>query len=269
MPANAPLDLAAFAAERGWRYEPTAPPPMIDGAVFGALLDAVVTDHVIATGAIPFEVGNVAGRVGGTRHEKFRTFDVTVTRRTLRRSDNGYVSIRLPRALPHFVVDAHANGASLPMPVHATQRVTLEGDFDQHFALYAPAGYERDALYLFTPDIMALLIDASGDLDVEVIGNRLTIYSPHLFDLRDAAVWERLEQLVSLLGAKAIGQAANYSDPRAAGTDSNVAPAGRRLDQGFLSRGGVKWSLVWIAAIVIVTLIITIGGSVGALFLGM
>jgi hypothetical protein len=263
------LDLPAFAAERGWRYEPTAPPPMIEGAVFGALLEAVVTDHVLVPGPIPFEVGNVAGQVGGTRSEEFGTVKVTMTRRTLRRSDNGYVSIRLPRALPHFVVDATANGASLPIPVDAKQRVSLEGDFDRHFALYAPAGYERDALYLFTPDVMALLIDESGDLDVEVIGNRLTIYSPHLFDLRDAAVWVRLEQLVALLGAKAIAQAENYSDPRAAGTDSNVAPAGRRLDQGFLSRGGVKRSLVFIVIAVVVTLIITIGGSVGALLLGL
>jgi len=269
MTASEPLDLAAYAVERGWRYEPIAPPPTIEGAVFGALLDATVTDHVMVPGPIPFEVGNVAGRVGGTRTEQFGKVKVTMTRRTLRRSDNGYVSIRLPRALPHFVVDARANGASLPMPVARKQRVSLEGDFDRHFALYAPAGYERDALYLFTPDIMGLLIDESGDLDVEVIGSRLTIYSPHLFDFRDQAVWERLEQLVQLLGAKAIGQAANYSDPRAAGTDDNVAPAGRRLDQGFLTRSAVKRSLVLIVAIVSVTLIITIAGSAGSFWLGM
>lgn len=263
------IDLAAFAAERGWRYEPTAPPPMIEGAVFGALLDAVVTDHVVATGSIPFEVGNVAGQVGGTRTEQFGTVRVTMTRRTHRRSDHGYLSIRLPRALPHFVVDAHANGTSLPIPVARPQRVSLEGDFDTHFALYAPAGYERDALYLFTPDVMALLIDETGDLDVEVIGNRLTIYSPHLFDLHNSAVWDRLEQIVRLLGAKAIDQAENYSDPRAAGTDSNVAPAGRRLDQGFLSRNGVRWSLVLIVAIVVLTLVITVAGIFGSFALGM
>jgi hypothetical protein len=268
MTASERLDLAAFAAGRGWRYERIAPPPTVEGAVFGALLDATVTDHVLAPGPIPFEVGNVAGRVGGTRTEQFGKVKVTMTRRTQRRSDNGYVSIRLPKALPHFVVDASANGASLPMPVARKQRVSLEGDFDRHFALYAPAGYERDALYLFTPDIMALLIDESGDLDVEVIGTRLTIYSPHLFDLRDRAVWERIEQLVRLLGAKAIGQAANYSDPRAAGTGDNVAPAGRRLDQGFLTRGSVKRSLVLIVVLVVLTLVITIGASAGSFLLG-
>ncbi len=242
---------------------------MIEGAVFGALLDAVVTDNVVATGSIPFEVGNVEGQVGGTRTEQFGKVRVTMTRRTRHRSDHGYVSIRLPRALPHFVVDAHANGTSLPIPISRRQRVSLEGDFDQHFALYAPAGYERDALYLFTPDVMALLIDETGDLDVEVIGDRLTIYSPHLFDLRNPVVWDRLEQIVRLLGAKAIDQAQNYSDPRAAGTDNNVTPGGRRLDQGFLSRNGVLWSLVLIVAIVVVTLVITLAGIVGSFWLGM
>jgi hypothetical protein len=263
------LDLPAFVAERGWRYEPSAPPPTIDGAVFGALLNAAVTDHVVAEGAIPFEVGNVAGRVGGTRTEQFGKVKVTMTRRTTRHSDHGYLSIRLPRSLPHFVVDAHANGSSLPIPLEARNRVSLEGDFDEHFALYAPTGYERDALYLFTPDVMALLIDETGDLDVEVIGDRLTVYSPEPFDLRNAAVWQRLEQIVRLLGAKAIDQAEYYSDPRAAGTDHNVAPAGRRLDQGFLSRNGVRWGLVLIVVIVVLSLLITIAGMVGSFLLGM
>lgn len=71
------------------------------------------------------------------------------------------------------------------------------------------------------------------------------------------------------LGAKAIDQAENYSDPRAAGTDSNVAPAGRRLDQGFLSRNGVRWSLVLIVAIIVLSLIITIAGIFGSFALGM
>jgi hypothetical protein len=223
----------------------------------------------VADGAIPFEVGNVAGRVGGTRTEQFGKVKVTMTRRTTRTSDHGYLSIRLPRSLPHFVVDAHANGSSLPIPLEARNRVSLEGDFDEHFALYAPTGYERDALYLFTPDVMALLIDETGDLDVEVIGDRLTVYSPALFDLRDSAVWQRLEQIVRLLGAKAIDQAENYSDPRAAGTGDNVAPAGRRLDQGFLSRSGVRWGLVLIVVIVVLSLIITLAGIVGSFLLGM
>jgi hypothetical protein len=263
------LDLPAYVAERGWRHEPTAPPPTIEGAVFGALLEAVVTDRVVATGAIPFEVGNVAGRVGGTRTEQFGKVRVTMTQRTNRHSDHGYLSIQLPRSLPHFVVDAHANGRSLPLPLKPKNRVSLEGDFDDHFALYAPTGYERDALYLFTPDVMALLIDETGDLDVEVIGDRLTIYAPGLFDLRNRAVWERLEQIVRLLGGKAIDQAENYSDPRAAGTDSNVAPEGRRLDQGFLSRNGVRLGLVLIVVIVVLSLIITIAGMVGSVYLGL
>jgi hypothetical protein len=207
--------------------------------------------------------------VGGTRTEQFGKVRVRMTRRTSRHSDHGYLSIRLPRSLPHFVVDAHANGRSLPLPLKPKNRVSLEGDFDDHFALYAPTGYARDALYLFTPDVMALLIDETGDLDVEVIGDRLTIYAPALFDLRNPAVWERLEQIVRLFGAKAIDQAENYSDPRAAGTDSNVAPAARRLEQGFLSRASVHRWWVLIVAIVVGSIFVTIAGMVGSVLLGL
>ena len=43
-----------------------------------------------------------------------------------------------------------------------TQVLSLEGDFDRYFTLYCPKEYERDALYVFTPDLMALLDRRGG-----------------------------------------------------------------------------------------------------------
>ena len=72
----------------------------------------------------------------------------------------GYLAVRLQRKLPQFVLDSSRNDdgkySNLPMPIAGGQRLSLEGDFDQHFALHSPRGYERDALYIFTPDLMAL-----------------------------------------------------------------------------------------------------------------
>ena len=254
-------DLAAFAASRGWRYEPVAPPPPIEGAVFGALLDASVTDHVVASGDIPFEVGNVSGRVGGSSTQQFGDMTVKTFVATPRQGTYGYLSIHLPTPLPHMVLDAVANDrggrSSLPFAISGGQRVSLEGDFDRHFSLFAPAGYERDALYLFTPDVMALLIDETGDLDVELVGERLTVFSPTPFDLRDPAVWERLEQIVKVLGGKAIRQSDRYRDERAeAGT---IAAPGLRLQQGPLSRRGIITTFLLIGGITAVVFVTFVG----------
>jgi hypothetical protein len=240
-----PLDPATEAARRGWTHEAESPPPAIVGAVFGAISGGEVTDLVVApaTGQLPaFEFGNLSGRLGGSRTEQYGTIKVTMNLDSPVAIDYGFVSIRLPRPMPHFVVDALTNDASgrssLPVRIDGRQRVSLEGDADRHFALYAPDGYERDALYLFTPDIMALLIDETGDYDVELSEDRLTVFSPAQWNLEDPATWARIEDLVRILGGKAARQAARYRDERAAPGET-VAVGGRRLDQGMLSRRGV------------------------------
>ena len=82
--------------------------------------------------------------------------------------------------LPHIVLDSTGNnsvfGSNLPVTFDADQLLGLEGDFDRHFSLYCPADYERDALYLFTPDIMARFIDNAAVLDVEIVDDWLFLY---------------------------------------------------------------------------------------------
>jgi hypothetical protein len=255
-------DPAAEAAARGWTHVAAAPPPPVSGAVFGAISGAEVTDLVAApgVGASPaFEFGNLSGRLGGSRTEKYGTVQVTMNLDSLIGVDYGFLSIRLPRAMPHFVVDAAPNDdphrSSLPIRIDGAQRVSLEGDADTHFSLFAPRGYERDALYLFTPDVMALLIDETGDYDVELADDRITVFSPNPWDLRDPATWARIESLVQVLGGKAARQASRYRDERAAEGEA-VAVQGRRLDQGVLSRRGVGVG-------VIVALIVALGLTAG------
>jgi hypothetical protein len=85
-----------------------------------------------------------------------------VVRKRARRSGWTYVAVTLPEPLPHVVLDARANdghGRDLPATVRRGQRLSLEGDFDRSFRLYVPDDYERDALFLLTPDVMAALVD--------------------------------------------------------------------------------------------------------------
>lgn len=57
--------------------------------------------------------------------------------------------------------------------------VNLEGDFASYFTLYSSEYNQVAAREVFTPDIMALMEDASKHYSVETVGNRVYIYANH------------------------------------------------------------------------------------------
>src|SRR5690606_7535742 len=92
----------------------------------------------------------------------------------------GFLAVGLDRRLPHMVLDSRANNrmlglSNLPAGFRRDQILSLEGDFDRYFTLYCPKEYERDALYVFTPDLMALLIDEAAPYDVEVVDHWMLV----------------------------------------------------------------------------------------------
>ncbi len=239
-------DKAAFAAANGWQYEPSAPAPSFQGSIFGFLLDATVTDR-FARAAGDFEVGVVTGRVGGGQDYAGTGGAVRVSFSTNQVMTFGYLAVKLERKLPQFVLDATRNDdgrySNLPMPIAAGQRLSLEGDFDQHFALHSPHGYERDALYIFTPDLMALLIDEAGDFDVEIIDEWFFVYARAGWDLSNGTLWRRLDRIRQVVGAKAITRTDLYANER----DPAAIAQGSRLRMGFFSgrsKIGLKLALI-------------------------
>lgn len=139
-----------------------------------------------------------------------------------------YMELALPRRLPHLMIDARGNG-SLRQMLPGTQRLSLEGDFDRRFSVYAPEGYERDALELLTPDVMACLIDHGRRWDVEIVDDRLVVASHRFRRASDRAEYTAMLYFSELLGEELGHQADTYSDPRAAHPRSQVAAAGTRL----------------------------------------
>jgi hypothetical protein len=256
---NALPDLTAFADSNGLRYEPTAAAPPHGGALFEYLQQASVSDRFTSSDG-RIEVGNIEGTVGGSQSRTDGNVTTTVSYGTSSRRSYGYLAVRLDRALPHLVLDATRNdrtfGSSIPMPIASGQTLSLEGDFDRHFTLHCPNGYERDALYVFAPDLMALLIDETGDLDVEIVDDMLFVYANAPFDLADAAVWARLDRIRSVVGSKTLRQTTRYTDDRAP-VDGTVGEDGRRLQQGFLGAapkkgfGKLGWIVVGGFAVVI------------------
>lgn len=149
--------------------------------------------------------------------------------------DYGYVHIKLPRRLPHMVLDARQNNifgkfTNLPDFYSSKQKLSLEGDFDEHFTLYAPKEYEQDALYVFSPDIMQLLIDESSGYDVEVVDNDLYLYTTGTFKLDDPKTLERLFRLADKIYQELGEQTDYYADDRVGNRQLNIVAApGRRL----------------------------------------
>jgi hypothetical protein len=181
--------LVRFAEANGMTY---LPGPMSDGQFGSARRYFDLTRVMRPTAAPGVEFGN---------HEI-----VTAGRRQGSPRFGGYAMIRLAHDMPHIRVIARRGivrrALTMMSRPEREQRLSLEGDFDRHYALYCPAGSERDALYLFTPDILALLIDRVRGLDIEVVGDRLLLTSYDDVVTRDPERWRDVIEATTALVAK-------------------------------------------------------------------
>lgn len=237
--------LHRFADANGMQWHPWVSDPALPGMIFGHGTERASRDVVRTRNPRPTEYANYRYTTGSGKSKQTHEW--------------GYVAMRLDAPLPHIVLDATGNnglfGASnLPMTFRRDQRLSLEGDFDEHFALYCPAGYERDALYLFTPDVMARFVDNAAALDVEIIDDYLFLYARRELSTLDPATWRWITSTTAAIDDK-LAQWARWRDGHLAPPDAamdataltpppvGVARQGRRL------RSGLSWATI--AAIVI------------------
>jgi hypothetical protein len=232
------LRKARFAAHNSLTYLPGQKGINYPGIIFGRGSDRRSTDNYLSTGDQRFDIGNYQYTTGSDKNKTTHTW--------------GYLAFQLERRLPHMVLDARKNNqllaSNLPASFRRDQRLSLEGDFDRHFTLYCPRAYERDALYVFTPDLMALLIDESSSFDVEIVDDWMFVYSSEPFRLDDAATVSRLFRIINTVGAKARRQTDRYADERIGDpTIDLVAPQGTRLKSASTLAGiGVIVVVVWV-----------------------
>lgn len=210
-----------FASLNQLAYSTGTRNPAYPGLIF-SLGDARQTsDNYHSLTRPQFDLGNYRYTTGSGKEKTTHTW--------------GYLALRLERKLPHMVLDARENnsilgGSSLPTSFRRDQKLSLEGDFDKHFTLYCPREYERDALYVFTPDLMALLIDESAAFDVEIVDDWMFVYSVQPFDLDQAKPVHRMFRIIETVGAKTLRQTDRYADERIGdSTIDLVAPRGQRL----------------------------------------
>jgi hypothetical protein len=219
------LRLEHFAKANGLSFIPQAPDPGYSGAVFGTGSERIVRDRISRAGSHFFDLGNYDYVTGSGKSRAEHHW--------------GYLALKLDRRLPNMVLDAKSNNGlfgntNLPETFRRDQRLSLEGDFDRYFTLYCPKEYEADALYVFTPDLMALLIDQSQQFDIEIVDDWMFVYSAKPLRLDDAATLNHLFRIVDTVGTKTIRQTTHYADDRVGNRAIDmVAPQGRRLKTAF------------------------------------
>lgn len=121
----------------------------------------------------------------------------------------GYCVFQLNKHVPHILAQGLIGGRAMPLPVlfGNRQRLSLEGSFHRHFLLHVPAGYERDALYLLTPDVMVAFIDFADGLSVELVDDKLIVFFIGALD-------QRLLRAAQAIGDEISHQARLYRDDR-------------------------------------------------------
>lgn len=149
--------------------------------------------------------------------------------------------------------------ASVP---DSSQRLSLEGDFDSHFALYCPSGYERDALYLFTPDVMTRAVDEAGGWDIEIVDDVLLLTRSRDVVTTDPAEWSEIIRTTVAFAGK-IEQWERWRDDRAESEPDGamglpvasvgVAAGGRRLRTAWST---ATWVWIGLGAALIATVVI-------------
>ncbi|MFE5408237.1 hypothetical protein [Microbacterium sp. NPDC056569] len=210
--------LDRFARANAMQYEPRLDAPGLPGMIFSIGSSRHSSDLVRGDRPRFVEFANYRYTTGSGKNQQTYHW--------------GYVAVKLDTPLPHIVLDATSNnglfGSNLPLAFDKDQRLSLEGDFDRYFSLYCPADYERDALYLFTPDIMARFIDNAAALDVEIVDDWLFLYAKRDFSTLDPQTWAWLFSVVGALLDK-FAQWARWRDERlaaAAASMTDAAPLG-------------------------------------------
>jgi hypothetical protein len=66
------------------------------------------------------------------------------------------------------------------------ETIRLEGDFSDRFTLGVRRDYEIEALQIFTPDVMAVLMDKGRNFSMEIVEGQLFLYAKNTIETRQA-----------------------------------------------------------------------------------
>jgi hypothetical protein len=202
--ASRPAKVQALRAQNGWRSEPTNPVMVPKFRDLSLKILAEKNDMRFSNISYGPDWCYADCSYGKYKHTKYGD---TLT-------SNIYyaiASIKLPRELPHVMFDSlRSHKRQFRFVFAASQRHSLEGDFDKYFATYLPNGYSIDGLSFITPEVMQALIDAA-DYDIEIVKDELIVYGPmYQPELQIAEMIEK----VNIIKTKLLHNIVTYRDER-------------------------------------------------------
>lgn len=126
-------------------------------------------------GVLGAEVGDVfASNIVSGTYKDF-SFDIFSTYGGFFR----VMKIKLAHKYPHIILDSTANNTPVSRLSHffsENNRITLEGDFNNYFKVYAKAA-AVDTLRILSPDTMQIMVKSGHKNDIEIIEDSLNIIS--------------------------------------------------------------------------------------------
>ncbi|MFJ4223861.1 hypothetical protein [Microbacterium sp. NPDC089695] len=161
------VKIAAFAWRNDWAYADLLTHTRRPGSAFARVVHGQERAVVVcADERMPFELGH--------HHSVSRGQQAATVQRPF-----AFIELPLPTAVPHIVL---ANRTRSIIPTlglgRGAAKMDLEGEFASVFRLIVPEGYQQDALYIFTPDLMARVIDLGSRAEIELVSDRLYVYLP-------------------------------------------------------------------------------------------
>lgn len=150
-----------FAFNRGWKYQGSGEPSKEAGVMFHQGRNQKIY-HVVEGSEDKrplriFELEFTIGHGKGSATLGFTVFE-----------------FKLKGHFPHFYLNQLQNGYG----VRVGEVIPVPSEFQKQFQLSAPKEYEIEALQVFTPNVMAYLLDTQLKYDIELVEQELLIFKP-------------------------------------------------------------------------------------------
>lgn len=182
-----------FAAANGFSYSAGGWPEGLDGSLF-------------KIGHSQSAVDIVSGQFQNDPITLFTYTYVTGYGKSQQTHNYTIFKLQFDITLPDMLLEngGHSFGESLFDKITGSGKelIKLEGDFNKYFSLSIPKGYEVEALEIFTPDIMAELIDKAKNYSLEIVNSHLFIYDSGIVSTRQGLynLYDLAQYFVEKLG---------------------------------------------------------------------
>lgn len=198
------LKLALFAQQNNLKYSAMALGLDFKGKIFGEEMHGLM----IVSDILLFNDGST---VSNYRLMASFPSNGARTQDQRRKPRWGCAQIKLSHPQPHMVLDSKTNEelqgyTKIPEMFGNIAPLSLEGDFNKYFSLYVQDAHRLEALSIFTPDVMAALVDYGKIYDVEIVDDTLILYTGENIDFNSPESLQQILLAIEKIATKIIRQ---------------------------------------------------------------